>query len=130
MATDLGVIPSDVWTEMGLPEIPDAERPRCYGIPPTEPCTKEDLLDNVGRLAPISLPNTTPSYSNTAYAILGMVVEAVTGKDFGDAVKETIFDVVGMESTSFSGPVESFSEKGFVPPGEPTWNATLGVFES
>lgn len=115
---------------MGLPEIPKGERPSCSGLPPTEPCTKEDLIKNIGRLAPVFLPETSPSYSNTAYAILGMVVEAATGKKFNDAVKDSIYDVAGMSSSSFDGPVHSFSERGFVPQNEPTWNGTLGIFES
>ncbi|KAL3961039.1 hypothetical protein ACCO45_006156 [Purpureocillium lilacinum] len=71
----------------------------------------------------------TPVYSNTAFALLGLVIEAATGRAFKDVVREQIFEPAGMNSSSFDGPVGSFDKMGFVAPGEMTWNATLGVYE-
>lgn len=125
----MAILPSDLWIEMGLPEVPKGTGPDCSGLPGTEPCSKEDLVESMARRPPIYLPQTSPVYSNIAFAILGMVVEAATGKTFEEVVQSNIYDVAGMNSTSFNGPVDSFSEKGFVPEGEFTWNRTLGVFE-
>jgi CubicO group peptidase (beta-lactamase class C family) len=73
-------------------------------------------------------------YSNIAFALLGMVVEAATGQSFADVVQTSIFDEFGMNSSSFGGFVSAFNQSsdpaGFVPAGDPTWNGTLGVFES
>jgi D-alanyl-D-alanine carboxypeptidase len=50
-------------------------------------------------------PNFAPgrnwSYSNTNYIVLGLVVEAVTGKALGDVLQERIFTPLGLTSTSF-----------------------------
>jgi CubicO group peptidase (beta-lactamase class C family) len=127
---DLAIFPTDQWIEMGLPEVPQGTGPTCSGLPGTKACTKEDLFEDIGRRPPVFLPQTSPSYSNLAYALLGLVIEAATGETFEDVVKANIWDVAGMESTSFNGPVNAFEQDGFVPMGEPTWNVTLGVFEA
>lgn len=128
---DLAVFPVDTWQEMGLPKVAQGTGPTCSGLPGTAPCTKDDLLSNINRRNPVFLPqSSSPVYSNLAYALLGLVIEAATGESFADVVQAGIFDVAGMDSTSFYGPVDSFEEDGFVPKGETTWNATLGVFEA
>jgi len=115
---------------MGLPDIPKGTGPTCSGIGGTRACNGTDLVRDLARRPPVYREFTTPVYSNVAYALLGMVVEARTNKTFDEAVKASIFDVLGMKSTKFNGPPDSFEEKGFIPVAEATWNATLGAFES
>ena len=40
-------------------------------------------------------------YSNTGYILLGMVIEAATGKKLGDLYQKRIFDPLGLESALF-----------------------------
>ncbi|MGB0850713.1 MAG: serine hydrolase domain-containing protein, partial [Bacteroidia bacterium] len=47
-----------------------------------------------------SNPTTGYMYNNTNYAILGMIVEGLTGKDLATAAKERIFDPLGLTKTS------------------------------
>src|SRR3954451_14671177 len=44
---------------------------------------------------------TNRSYSNTNYVVLGLVVEAVTGKTLAQVLHERIFTPLGLRSTSF-----------------------------
>lgn len=115
---------------MGLPPVADGTGPTCSGLGGTPVCTPKDIIDTINRKAAIYKPYTSPAYSNTGLAVLGMVVEAATGKNFADLAKESIFDVAGMKSSSFNGFVPAFDKLGFVPVKEPTWNGTLGVFEA
>jgi CubicO group peptidase (beta-lactamase class C family) len=46
-------------------------------------------------------PGTRFEYSNTGYAILGKVVEAVTGERYSDAVRARILQPLGMTSTGY-----------------------------
>ncbi|HLW64055.1 MAG TPA: serine hydrolase [Gemmataceae bacterium] len=39
------------------------------------------------------------SYSNTGYDLLGLIIEKITGKPYGDFLKERIFDPLGMHDT-------------------------------
>jgi CubicO group peptidase (beta-lactamase class C family) len=45
-------------------------------------------------------PGTGYSYSNAGYAAVGAALEAVSGKRYGDLVREVIFDPLGMDSSS------------------------------
>lgn len=38
-------------------------------------------------------------YSNTGYALLGNIISKVSGKPFGDYIREVIFDPLGMDNT-------------------------------
>jgi len=115
---------------MGLPEAPKDTRPTCAGYPGTKACTGDDLVKYLERRPPVYLPHTSPLYSNIAYSLLGMIVEAVTKQSFKDAIRTSIFDELGMKSSSFGGYPAGFPEKGYIPNRDITWNATLGVFES
>jgi CubicO group peptidase (beta-lactamase class C family) len=46
-------------------------------------------------------PGTKFSYNNSGYFLLGAVIERVTGKSYEQAVKEMIFDKVGMKDTGY-----------------------------
>lgn len=125
----MGIFPIPLWQAIGLPAIPQGTGPTCSGLPGTEPCAQDDLIKDLQIREPIYLPYTSPSYSNVGFALLGMVIDAATNKSYIDNIQENVFDIVGMNSSSFNGFVKSFSENGFVPVGETTWNVTLGVFE-
>ncbi len=60
----------------------------------------EDEL--VGKFAALPLnfrPGETWSYSNTGYVLLGVLIHRVTGKFYGDFLRERIFEPLGMNST-------------------------------
>lgn len=46
-------------------------------------------------------PGARYSYSNSAYCLLGMVIETVTGQPYGDFVRERIFAPLGMAHSSY-----------------------------
>jgi D-alanyl-D-alanine carboxypeptidase len=50
---------------------------------------------------PLFPPGTGWSYSNTNYVLLGLVVEAVTGKTIDQQLRERIFDPLALAATSF-----------------------------
>lgn len=44
-------------------------------------------------------PNESWEYSNTGYLLLGTIIERISGKAFGEYLKEKIFDPLGMDNT-------------------------------
>src|SRR5688572_17417166 len=46
-------------------------------------------------------PGTKYSYNNSGYFLLGAIIERVTGKTYEQALKEMIFDRVGMKNTGY-----------------------------
>ena len=67
---------------------------------PQEPISKEDLLARTARGTPDFEPDTQHRYSNSGYTVLGFVIEKVTGKSYGDALKERITSRIGLNDTS------------------------------
>ena len=53
------------------------------------------------RVAISSLSRERYSYNNSGYFLLGAIIERVTGKTYEQALKEMIFDRVGMKNTGY-----------------------------
>lgn len=77
----------------------------------------ERTVDAVAGLNPARAPGAPWEYSNTNYAVLGLVVEVVSGESFADYVTDSILTPIGMEN--------SFVADGQVHPeaatGHPSW---------
>jgi len=65
----------------------------------TEPITKEQLLALIEKAKPDFEPNAKNSYSNSGYAILGLIIEKVTGKPYEEALRKQITSKIGLADT-------------------------------
>ncbi|OBS19957.1 hypothetical protein FPOA_11680 [Fusarium poae] len=133
LASHLAGIPADLladvqpygdWTQLGFP-LPDASKSlNCSGLLGLPPCTKKDFFDRFGERPPVYAPfEANPVYSNIGFALMGWIIERVSGMPSGEYIKKHIWDPVGMEHTFEETPDDSL---GFIPPGDEWWNATLG----
>ncbi|KAH7408826.1 beta-lactamase/transpeptidase-like protein [Phaeosphaeria sp. MPI-PUGE-AT-0046c] len=89
------------------------------GYPPLEPddelpckanitrCSREQFFKSVKSSRFTYKPNTTPLYSNAGYAILGYVLESITGKSFEQVLEHSLVGPLGLSHTSASKPNES-----------------------
>jgi len=63
---------------------------------------KEDLLSQIAGQRKLEFaPGTKFSYSNSNYALLAEIVTRVSGKPFGEWMRENVFEPLGMHDTSF-----------------------------
>jgi CubicO group peptidase (beta-lactamase class C family) len=61
---------------------------------------REELIEIINRQPELqSAPGAEFNYNNTGYGLVAMVLERVTGEDFGDWMKENVFLPAGMTST-------------------------------
>lgn len=60
-----------------------------------------------------SKPGTKYSYSNIGFDLLTLIVEAVTGQEYPDYLRENVLDPLGMTSTVFS--IHEFPERQAIP---------------
>lgn len=72
------------------------------------PMTTMDFCNRLGRVPLAFEPGTDWCYGTSA-DVLGAVVEAVSGKSFGEYLKETFFEPLGMKDTAFYVPEEKQS---------------------
>jgi D-alanyl-D-alanine carboxypeptidase len=75
-------------------------------------------------------PGTNWNYSNTNYVVLGLVIEAVTGKALGQVLQERIFTPLGLTSTSFPLTIDLASDfvHGYIKlPATPLFDVSAGL---
>jgi CubicO group peptidase (beta-lactamase class C family) len=65
----------------------------------TDPITKDELLALIAKGTPDFEPDTKHSYSNSGYILLGLILEKVTGKPYGEALRERITSKIGLKDT-------------------------------
>jgi CubicO group peptidase (beta-lactamase class C family) len=65
----------------------------------TQAVTKEELLAIITKGPSDFEPDTKYSYSNSGYAILGLILEKITGKPYENALKERITGRIGLADT-------------------------------
>ncbi len=91
----------------GLPDYfsgPSADgAPNVFALLVDEPdrtWTRADMLDYTrAHFAPVGGPGERFMYADTNYDLLGMVLEAVTGRAFFEVVRERVIDRYGMDQT-------------------------------
>ncbi|MEO6122808.1 MAG: serine hydrolase domain-containing protein [Ilumatobacteraceae bacterium] len=64
--------------------------------------TPQQLVEIGNQVGATSDPGAEWSYSNTNYAIVGLLVEAATGHSLGDEMQTRIFDTLELEHTTFA----------------------------
>ncbi|MEO6571734.1 MAG: serine hydrolase domain-containing protein, partial [Ilumatobacteraceae bacterium] len=64
--------------------------------------TPQQLVEIAEQLGATSEPGTEWSYSNTNYAILGLIVEQATGHTLGGEMQTRIFDELDLRNTTFA----------------------------
>lgn len=69
-------------------------------LEPDRTWTRGELLDQVRGMEPIGRPGQRFVYSDTAYLLLGRVLEEVTGLGYVEVLGREVFDPAGMRSSS------------------------------
>jgi CubicO group peptidase (beta-lactamase class C family) len=65
----------------------------------TIPITKEEMLALIVKGTPDFEPGTKHQYSNSGYLVLGLILEKLTGKSYGEALAERITSKIGLKDT-------------------------------
>ncbi len=68
---------------------------------PSRPWTPKELLSFAFSHPPYFAPGANWAYSNTNYIVLGLIVEATTGKSIADELRTRIFEPLNLRQTSF-----------------------------
>ncbi|HKA22582.1 MAG TPA: serine hydrolase domain-containing protein [Blastocatellia bacterium] len=80
--------------------IPNVRREQnAQGNVNTTPMTKDEHLALIVKGTPDFEPDTKASYSNSGYFLLGLIIEKLTGKSYGEALQEKIASKIGLKDT-------------------------------
>ncbi|KAM0431865.1 hypothetical protein ACHAPT_005117 [Fusarium lateritium] len=133
LASHLGGIPADMvtdiqpffdWTKFGFPADDVSRNLNCSGFFGMEPCQESVFWSRFGERPP-AYPPFSPNalYSNIGWALMGMVIEKVSGMSPEDFIEKNIWGPTGMKNTFAEKPDDSL---GFIPFEDLWWNASLG----
>jgi D-alanyl-D-alanine carboxypeptidase len=65
----------------------------------TNPITKDEMFTLIAKGKPDFEPDAKHSYSNSGYILLGLILEKLTGKPYGEALQERINSKIGLKDT-------------------------------
>ena len=86
-----------LWHRSGIPNVKREQN--AQGNVNTIPVTKDELLALIVKATPDFEPDTKRAYSNSGYQILGLILEKVTGKSYGEILTERITTKIGLANT-------------------------------
>ena len=101
--------------------IPDYENLRSYPRLSRLHLAPEQLVDLVRHLPLEFAPGSRWRYTNSGYAILGLIIERATGHPLADYLKTHIFSPLGLRATSYdvNNPPVATHATGYAGPGRP-----------
>lgn len=101
----------------GLPNYTDLAE---FNDTQVQPATPAELLQRFRDMPLLFTPGSRYMYENSDYVLLGMVIERVTGRRYAEAMRELIFDPLGMRDTGTdpSAPAPAGAALGYNLPGE------------
>ncbi|KAL5358460.1 beta-lactamase/transpeptidase-like protein [Aspergillus floccosus] len=131
------------WLEAGLPSLSLVDVPQCGGNASMAPCDRDGIVlvihvsrysyssfllleyfRGLLRRAPIFAPQTTPVYSNTAYRLLGYILEAISGTRFDELLQSSVLQPLNLTTTTYAIPTGESSW--VIPNGESGWYQDTG----
>ena len=86
----------------------------------------QELIEGFKHKPQIFAPNAMATYSNVAFILLGIVLENVTGKSYGDLVNSLFFQPLGMKGSSLKKPKDA---DGIIPNMKNDWRSDLGAYD-
>jgi CubicO group peptidase (beta-lactamase class C family) len=70
-------------------------------------CSKEVFLKHLATRRQVYLSNTTPAYSNAAFATLGLILESATGVPYADSLRKLLSLPLKLNGTNAATPFDS-----------------------
>ncbi|KAH8803666.1 alkaline D-peptidase [Xylogone sp. PMI_703] len=86
-------------SSLRLPNFNQSNLPPCG---PKRACSREEFFAGFTHRNPVYLPSSTPIFSNSAFRILGYVIENITGDSFESVLTRNIFLPLNMTHSSTS----------------------------
>ncbi|KAH7317708.1 beta-lactamase/transpeptidase-like protein [Rhexocercosporidium sp. MPI-PUGE-AT-0058] len=84
---------------LGFPKLPKPAWSDCGIIGLNPGCTRQQLLENMNEIHPVSVPFLRPSYSSHSFTILSYALQNATGRNYTQLLQNLILDPLNMTNT-------------------------------
>lgn len=107
----------DPVTTYGFPPVDTTNLGPCWKLQ-TPFCAPDSFIDVVNPQPPTFLPWTNPAYADDGSMLLGLAISNITGKSMATVYRESVFEPLGMTSSSSSPPTGDAELARSVIPGD------------
>ncbi|KAK0111461.1 hypothetical protein ONS95_001817 [Cadophora gregata] len=108
---------------LGFPPLPESAFPDCGIIGLHPGCTREQLLENMKEIHPVSAPFLRPIYSSLSFTILSYALQNATGQNYTQLLKDLIVKPLNLTNTGVS---PGDDDKAVIPPVQNSWGSDYG----
>ncbi len=92
----------------GLYDYADSSQMYILATEPTRHWTESELIQYIYGKEPYALPGVMYHYTNTAYDLLGLIVEKITGNTIKEEIESRFISKLNLQNTSFPDPNDAY----------------------
>ncbi|PVH81937.1 beta-lactamase/transpeptidase-like protein [Cadophora sp. DSE1049] len=108
---------------LGFPPLPESAWPSCGIIGLNPGCTRQQLLENMKEIHPVSAPLLRPIYSSHSFTILSYALQNATGQNYTQLLDNLILKPLNLTNTGVS---PGDDETAVIPPVQNSWGSEYG----
>ncbi|KAJ5754150.1 uncharacterized protein N7511_008303 [Penicillium nucicola] len=116
-----------MYERLGFPVFTNASYPECGVTGLNRGCNQTQIIEMMSSALPVEPPYSQPIYSSVAYTLLGMALEAETGKTYRQLLHDLIVGPFGLTNTGISPGVYNRAVIPPLPIAEQRWGADYGA---
>ncbi|KAK6337188.1 hypothetical protein TWF718_009971 [Orbilia javanica] len=113
-----------LYQQLGFPPVGKSDFPPCNVAGLNKACTKQQLLDGLTTIHPVTAVGERAVYSNLAFSLISLVLEKATGKNYTTLLHELVAQPLGLKNTGASS---GNTKKAVIPPVDNGWGADYGL---
>ncbi|KAK6513189.1 hypothetical protein TWF506_009353 [Arthrobotrys conoides] len=112
-----------LYQQLGFPLVEKSDFPPCNIAGLNKACTRQQLLDGLTKVHPVTAVGERAVYSSIAFTVISLALENATGKNYTTLLDELVIKPLKLKNTGAS---PGQTDKAVIPPVDNGWGADYG----
>ncbi|KAF3097191.1 hypothetical protein TWF569_002931 [Orbilia oligospora] len=112
-----------LYQQLGFPPVEKSDFPPCNVAGLNKACTRQQLLEGVTKIHPVTAVGERAVYSSLAFTLISLALQNATGKNYTTLLDELVVKPLKLKNTGAS---PGQTEKAVIPPVDNGWGADYG----
>ncbi|KAF3170553.1 hypothetical protein EYR41_010808 [Orbilia oligospora] len=113
-----------LYQQLGFPPVEKSDFPPCNVAGLNKACTRQQLLEGVTKIHPVTAVGERAVYSSLAFTLISLALQKATGKNYTTLLDELVVKPLKLKNTGAS---PGQTEKAVIPPVDNGWGADYGL---
>ncbi|KAF3287074.1 hypothetical protein TWF132_008758 [Orbilia oligospora] len=113
-----------LYQQLGFPPVEKSDFPPCNVAGLNKACTRQQLLEGVTKIHPVTAVGERAVYSSLAFTLISLALQNATGKNYTTLLDELVVKPLKLKNTGAS---PGQTEKAVIPPVDNGWGADYGL---